>query len=129
MHTLQGSFYRKVLRQRAQGSWMRPTYSVPPIIVAQMPVSIQKLVPRGLRIGAAMPEILFQPAQAFVNIVQGVRVGEAKIAFAVGTEVDARSDSDLSVFEDVEGQRIGLAPKTSGLGKDVKGAGRLVLDA
>jgi len=34
MHTWQGNFYRKVLRQRAPGSWTRPIYSVPPIIVA-----------------------------------------------------------------------------------------------
>ena len=77
MHALQDYAYRKAMRQRAHGYWARLAYSVPPIIVAHMPVSIQKWPRCGLRIGATVPEILFQTAQPFVNIVQGVRIGEA----------------------------------------------------
>ena len=77
MHALQDYVHRQAMRQRAHGYRARLAYSVPPIIVVHMPVSIQKWPRRSLRIGAAIPEILFQAAQPFVNIVQGVRVGEA----------------------------------------------------
>ena len=53
--------------------------------------------------GDAMHQILRQSAHAFVNIFQGVGVGEAQIPFAVGSEVDTWSDGNLGVFEDVEG--------------------------
>ncbi len=59
--------------------------------------------PYGLRMGDAMHQISLQSTHAFVNIFQGVGVGEAEIPLAVESEVDAWSDGDLSAFEDVKG--------------------------
>jgi hypothetical protein len=48
------------------------------------PVNIKRQLPWGLRIGDALPQISPQAAQAFVNILQGIRLGEAQIPLAVG---------------------------------------------
>jgi hypothetical protein len=82
--------------------------------------------PYGLRMGDAMHQISLQSAHAFVNIFQGVGVGEAQITLAVGSEVDAWSDGDPGVFEDVEGQGLGVATETGGIGKDIKRARRIM---
>jgi hypothetical protein len=60
-------------------------------------------VSSSLRVGNAVHQVLLQPAQAFVNMVQGVGVGEAEITFAVQAEIDTWGDGDLGMFEDVEG--------------------------
>jgi hypothetical protein len=67
------------------------------------PVNIKSGPSWGLHIGRALPQISPQAAQAFVNILQGIRIGEAQIPLAVGSEVNAWGDGHLGVFENIKG--------------------------
>jgi hypothetical protein len=45
-----------------------------------------------------MHKVLLQSSQALLDILEGVGIGEAQVAFAMGTKIDARGHRDLGML-------------------------------
>ena len=57
---------------------------------------------------AALGQIPLQPAQGLRQVFHGIGVGEAQKTLASRTEIDARGDPDLDLFQNIKGQGVGV---------------------
>ena len=77
------------------------------------------------RFGSLIPvvKVALEPLHALLDILQGIGIGKAKIAFTVFAKINSGADADMGFFKNVESQFIGVARNMLGIGNDVKGAG------
>src|SRR6185369_10487278 len=67
--------------------------------------------------------------ERLVDAFERVRVAEAQVALRVPSEVDARSDRDVRLLEDLEGKGERIRRVAPRIGEDVEGAGGRRADA
>ena len=53
-------------------------------------------------------QVLFNPAEALLEILHGVGIGEPQEAFPIFSKVNTRGNSNMGLFQDIKSQIVGV---------------------